>query len=155
MRQSWDRVGNTPEAWIAVPPGARDASGTLDSTDIILSEMNKVIVAFGWIFILAFALLSCNGSEAYFVLRNGGTEPIENATVQLGGQVVKLIDIKPGESASGHFSIFHDSHYEIDVRFLSGREMQQNIGYVTHGANFHHEIVVTETGIQLLNTTVE
>jgi len=96
-------------------------------------------------------MISCAVNKGSFVLINHAKEPIERAIVVVCGQTVELKDIKPTKSASGSYMVTSDSHYDIRVVFLSGRELEKGIGYVTNGMDFHHEFVVTDTNIEMLD----
>lgn len=97
-------------------------------------------------------LTSCTTNEGDFSLVNRAKEPITHASVAICGQMIELKDIQPGKSAAGSYEVKSDSHYTIQVEFQSGKKLKKEIGYVTHGMDFQHEITVTDSDIEITDS---
>jgi hypothetical protein len=94
-------------------------------------------------------MASCGTNKGTFLLVNKADEPIARASVMVCGQTIKLNDIQPTQSAQGFYKVKSDSHFNITVEFQSGKKLQKEIGYVTNGFDFHDELVVTNTDIEI------
>jgi transcription elongation factor Elf1 len=99
-------------------------------------------------------LISCTNSKGSFSLVNKTKEPIARASVAICGQTIELKDIQPNTSAVGSYEVKFDSHYTIQVEFQSGKTLQKEMGYVTNGVDFQHEIVVADSDIEITDTKV-
>lgn len=99
-------------------------------------------------------LISCTNSKGSFSLVNKTDEPIARASVTICGQTIQLRDIQPNSNAVGSYEVKFDSHYTIQVEFQSGKTLQKEMGYVTNGADFQHEIVVADSDIEITDTKV-
>jgi hypothetical protein len=97
-------------------------------------------------------MASCMSNKGSFLLVNKAKEPIARAVVTVCGQTIEFKAIQPTKSASGSYQIKSDSHYDVRVEFESGRNLHKEIGYVTNGLDFEHEIVVTDTDIDITDT---
>jgi len=95
-------------------------------------------------------MISCTANQGSFFLINHAKEPISHAIVVVCGQTVELNDIQPTKNAQGSYKVNSDSHYDIKIEFQSGKKLEEKMGYVTNGFDFHHEFVVTDTGIEIL-----
>lgn len=101
--------------------------------------------------IFSILIASCVAHKGDFLLINKTKEPISRGLVTVCGQTVELSNIQPGNSASGVYVVTSDSHYDISIEFQSGKKFRKELGYVTNGLDFHHEIVVTDADIELKN----
>jgi hypothetical protein len=86
---------------------------------------------------------------------NGALEPISTVSVQICGQVIALQDIGPSGSAAGGYKANCEGHYVVDVQFQSGRKLHSEIGYVTGGFDFSHQIEVSSSAITLKDTQIQ
>ena len=100
---------------------------------------------------LVLVMASCTANKGSFLLINKAKEPILRGLVTVCGQTIELKDIQPTKSAPGSYKVKFDSHYDIRIEFQSGKKLRKNIGYVTNGLDFHHEIVVTDMDIVLMD----
>jgi hypothetical protein len=96
-------------------------------------------------------LVSCMTNKGNFLLVNKAKEPIARALVTVCGQTIEFKAIQPSKSASGSYEVKSDSHYDVRAEFESGRKLQKEIGYVTNGLDFQHEIVITDTDIEIID----
>lgn len=113
--------------------------------------MRISIIAISIIFI-SLIISSCVDNKGSFLLINKANEPIVRALIVICGQTIELKDIQPNKNVSGYYMVKSDSHYNIKIEFQSGNKLQREIGYVTNGFDFYHEIVVTNTDIEITKT---
>ena len=103
----------------------------------------------------ALMLASCRAHSGSFALVNHASEPIAHASVSICGQTIELRDIQSGRSATRSYRVTSDSHYGIRVEFGSGKQLYKEVGYVTNGVDFQHEISVTDSDIEITATQVK
>ncbi len=96
-------------------------------------------------------MASCIPHKGSFLLTNKAKESILRGLVTVCGQTIELKDIQSGGSAPGAYEVTFDSHYDINIEFQSGKKLRKEVGYVTNGLDFHHDIVVTDTDIELMD----
>lgn len=113
-------------------------------TAIVLSAVFAVIVT-----------ASCTANTGNFSLVNKAKEPIAHASVTVCGQTIEMKGIQPTKSAQGSYKVKSDSHYDVKVEFQSGKKLQKEVGYVTNGLDFQHEITVTDTDIEITDNKVK
>ncbi len=104
------------------------------------------------VLVVTFALLfiiSCETNKGNFLLINNSNDAISTASVKVCGQSIEFSNIPHLKSVVGSYMVKSDSHFDIVVKFNNGKEIHKQIGYVTNGVNFRHEIIVTETDIKL------
>jgi len=111
--------------------------------------MRILIIAISAVFTI-FIMTSCIANKGSFLLVNKSRETISRGLVTVCGQTIELKEIQPTESATGSYKVKSDSHYDIAIEFQSGKKIHKEIGYVTNGLDFHHEIVVTDTDIEII-----
>ena len=105
--------------------------------------------------LVALFLISCTTSKGSFSLVNKTKEPIARASVTICGQTIELKDIQPNTSVAGSYEVKSDSHYTIKVEFQSGKRLQKETGYVTHGMDFQDKIEVTDSDIEITDSKAE
>jgi hypothetical protein len=81
------------------------------------------------------------------LLDNKSTHVISSANVIVCGHTLVFGKIPVGEYDIAFYDVRADSHYDINIIFESGQEIQGEIGYVTHGLDFFDAIKVTNTGV--------
>lgn len=116
--------------------------------------MRVLVTAISAVFAV-FAMISCVANKGDFLLINKAKEPIARALVTVCGQTIELRDVQPGKSVSGSYEVKSDSHYDVRIEFQSGKRLQKGVGYVTNGLDFHHEIVITDTNIEMVNDKIK
>ena len=94
-------------------------------------------------------LTSCTEYKGTFSLVNRAAEPITHASVTICGQTLELTGIQTNGSVAGSYRVTSDSHYTIPIEFRSGKSLSEDTGYVTNGTDFHHDIAVTDSGIEI------
>ena len=112
--------------------------------------MKIVFILIGSIIVLFSS--SCTTNEGAFELKNKTNELILRASVSICGQTIDFKNIKPGKSGKGSFKVKTDSHYIIWVEFESGKSLEKETGYVTHGMKYSHKITVTSSDIEITDT---
>ena len=100
------------------------------------------------------ALISCNSGQGSFTFINKASEKISSAQISVSGQEIDFDLIDVDAQASGSYKISRDSHYVITIQFESGKEMVSEIGYVTPGVNFYHEIIVDDSHIWISKSDI-
>ena len=121
--------------------------------------ISGIIGAIGLIIVIATAALAISvygkPFQGEISLVNKATEPITRVSVSICGQVIELEDIQPTKNAVGSYKVTCEGHYDIRIEFQSGKKFQKEIGYVTGGFNYWHEILVTDSGIEIGESKVE
>ena len=119
--------------------------------------MKKNVVFLYWA-LMVFSLLitvACQKNTGQIILINNSSEIIKLAHIEVCKQVIEIENIKPHEQAIDNFRVEGDSHYDITIKFASGKELKKQLGYVTHGFDFQHTLVITETDIYINNSQVK
>lgn len=101
--------------------------------------------------LITLIMTSCTTGKGNFSLINKAKEPIIYASVAICGQTIELKNIQPEESKIGSYDVKTDSHYTIEVEFRSGKKLRKEVGYVTNGMDFQHEIMITSSNIEINN----
>jgi hypothetical protein len=122
--------------------------------------MSKKFISISYclfVFFLVFLETSClsKSNTGQFTLINDSDELISHATVEVCDQLIEVKNIKPHEEFNGSFKVTGDSHYKMTVSFSSGKEIKDELGYVTHGFNYRHTIIVTDSKISISDTKIE
>lgn len=115
----------------------------------------KILVSAISVAFAVFAMTSCVANKGNFLLINKTIEPISQALVTVCGQTIELRDVQPGKSAAGSYEVKSDSHYNVRIKFQSGKQLQKGVGYVTNGLDFDHKIVITDTNIEMVDDKIE
>lgn len=122
--------------------------------------MRKKIISISYcllVFFFVFLETSClsKSNTGQFVLINDSDELISHASIEVCGQLIEVENIKPHGEFNGSFKVKGDSHYKMAVSFASGKEIKDELGYVTHGFNYRHTITVTDSKISISDTKIE
>jgi hypothetical protein len=120
--------------------------------------MKKVAFLLCWS-LMVFVLLmtaSCHQNKGQIILINNSNEVITLAHIEICNQVIEIENIKPNEQAIGSFKIKGDSHYDIVIKFASGKVIKKQTGYVSYGFDYQqHTLSITEANITIINSQVE
>ncbi len=100
-------------------------------------------------------LASCSANTGEFTLVNESEELIRRAHIEISSTVIELKEIMPQEKRVVSFKVNGDSHYEIEITFVSGKQLRDDVGYVTSGFDYKHTINISETDISLSNTEIK
>ncbi len=122
--------------------------------------MSKKNISISYCLLVFFFVLletSClsKSNTGQFILINDSNELISHATVEVCDQLIEVESIKFHEEFNGTFKVKGDSHYKVAVVFASGKEIKDELGYVTHGFDFRHTITVTGSKISISDTKIE
>jgi len=109
------------------------------------------------LFILLLFEASCfsGNNTSHFVIVNKSDELIINSNIEICGQLFKTGNIKSHEEFNGTFVVKGDSHYKIAITFESGKEIKDELGYVTNGFGYRHTIIVTGSMISISDTKIK
>lgn len=116
--------------------------------------MKRLIIAICTILVIL-GMVACGSNKGSFTLVNNAEEPIAKAVLIVSGQTVEFRDILPDDHATASYQIKFDSHYDVRIVFRSGKELHKEVGYVTSGFDFQHEIVVTDIDIEILDSKIK
>jgi hypothetical protein len=95
-------------------------------------------------------VMSCSESKGSYSLTNVASEPIASASITVCKQRREFRNVQPGHSVPGCYVVRADDHFIIDIKFESGKTLRKESGYVASGLDFQHEIVVTDSDVQLV-----
>ena len=91
------------------------------------------------------ALLAYNIFVTYVgevTLENQANESIDQATIVICKQKFDLGNLEPGANKAAKYEVRGDSHYDVSIRFHSGRQINSQVGYVTRGFDFNDKLIV-------------
>ena len=94
-------------------------------------------------------------NSGQLVLINNSNELIRLVHIEICNQVIDIKNVKPYEKHRCLFNVKNDSHYDVTVCFASGKKLNKQLGYVTHGFNFEHTLVITEANISITDAQIE
>ena len=106
---------------------------------------------------VVFLLTSCgylDDGRGVITVKSEFVEPLSSIVVEVEGiSSIKAGPLDPRSELTLEFTVPHDSSYIVEVEFSSGRKMSKAFGYVTHGINSQHVVVVEETGIEVVESS--
>lgn len=105
--------------------------------------------------ILSLSMASCAKNKGEFTLTNKANETIVDVLVEICGAEIEFSNIKSGETVIGSYEINSDCHYDIRVKFLSGRIVEKKVGYVTNGLSFRHNILLTNSDVNIMGNNIK
>jgi hypothetical protein len=94
-------------------------------------------------------MCSCHKGQTIVSINNQSGAAIQELRLEVYGQRKIWNDINVGQSVRFTSESKGDSHYSVHVEFAGGKTLNKEIGYVTHGANFDDQIVVSSSDISL------
>lgn len=111
-----------------------------------------------WLLIF-FALLltvSCRQNKGQIILINNSHELVKLAHIEVCKQIIEIENIRPHEQAIGNYKVKGDDHYDILIKFASGKEIKKQTGYVTSGFDLHQDTLsITEADIAIVDAKVK
>lgn len=69
--------------------------------------------------------------------------------IAVSGQKLEFTNLNPSEVHNATYWITQEGDYAVEVEFQSGKRLKKNVGYITRGINMHHELVVTDSDIEV------
>lgn len=103
-----------------------------------------VLVAAG-----AGVMFARNGSAGTFQVLNSSGEQVDKVTVKVSDRTVTFDKLAPQDARTESFRIGKDSHFDVSVRFESGRSLETSGGYVTSGIESADQIVILGDKIRI------
>jgi hypothetical protein len=79
-------------------------------------------------------------NSASLKMTNMGTIGLKNIKVELHRETCKVARLNPGESSLCDFKIAADAHYVVSWAESESDDHQEQLGYVTPGFDFIHEL---------------
>ena len=86
------------------------------------------------------------GNTVTLTIKNLAPSAVFDINVILYEEPCVIRNLQTGESASCKFQIRSDSHYKISWRESSDEVYKENVGYVTNGFSFEHELEIIGNG---------
>jgi hypothetical protein len=122
-----------------------------------IKNIYKLILYFQLVFFILSMGTSCfsRDSEGHLILINDSNETINNARIEVCGQLMEIKNIQPHGKYTGTYIVKGDSHFKIFITFSSNKQLKDELGYVTYGFNFKHTIIVTDSSITISETKIE
>jgi hypothetical protein len=104
--------------------------------------------------VVIFFLAACENNKGQFLLLNESSRKISKANLFVGKQSFEFKNIVAGDKSLGSYEVLSDTHYKINITFESGKNIQKNVGYITHGFNYSHRITITDNDIELSDAEI-
>ena len=89
------------------------------------------------------------------IIVNSSGEDIKKCSVELSGTTVDVNDIKAGSRSKIQFSVVRDAHYAVTIDFVDGRQLQQQVGYVTPGFDYKDTIQIHRDRVEFIPGTIQ
>ena len=120
--------------------------------------MKRILFALLILFLFAFVYLAYDGylEDGKGVVKIGNTseELIVSINVEvIGVSSIKVGPLAPASEITMEFTTGRDSHYLVEVEFLSGKRLSTEFGYVTAGIVCWDTIAVSEQGIEVVESS--
>ena len=114
--------------------------------------MKKSCLKLGAMVMFSLASAVCGGTKGTISVVNEAEEPISRVTIQVSGQALEIVNLRPSETVTGSYPVTKDSHYTIEVVFLSGKRLNRETGYLTSRSDFDDRIVIAGSAIEFQRT---
>lgn len=101
--------------------------------------------------------ISCfmESNTGQFCFINNDNELIVYAKIKICNQIFEFKDITPHEKCNGTFKVTSDSHYTIHIVLNSGKEIKDQLGYVTYGFDYKHTIVLADSKLSFTDIQIQ
>jgi hypothetical protein len=110
----------------------------------------------GTVLFMALVSVSCGASTGTVSLINKAEEQISRATLTMSwGETVEVINLGSSEVATMKYRVSREGDYRVEVVFRSGKRLVTDTVYVTPGFDYHDQITVTSSEIQLTHKAVD
>jgi hypothetical protein len=110
--------------------------------------MKKSCLTLGAMLMFSLFTAGCGGTTGTISVVNEAEEPILRAIVQVSGQALEIVNLRPSETVTGSYPVTKDSHFTIDVVFMSGKRLNRETGYITSRSDFDDRIVIGGSAIE-------
>ncbi len=100
---------------------------------------------------ICLAAISCSRGDVTTVsIVNRSSETIDTCVIRLNKDEVRIQNLRIGNtSPSNQLTVKADASYNVTVRFHGGRQLHQQIGYVTSGFNYKDTLIIYDNRIDL------
>jgi hypothetical protein len=99
------------------------------------------------IVLISFASSCSAGNTGEVVLQNKSEQNIDLASIKICKDKFEFKSLNPGSRKIFTYKVKGDCHFNIDIKFASGRTLSREVGYVTTGIDFEHKIFITSKSI--------
>lgn len=86
---------------------------------------------------------------------NQSEEIVAMLQVTVHEDIKTVEDLKPGEEVEMQFLVKRDTHYHIDIEFISGRKIWKDVGYLTSMTRISDKVIINKADIELERISVE
>jgi hypothetical protein len=117
---------------------------------LLAAAAASIFVSLVAVFLADLLLLN---SEGKVRVVNAGAETIAEGKIIVCRQTLIFKNLKHGKEIGFKYKLEADSHYEISLKFESGKTRTANLGYVTRGFDFDDRIEITDADITLSSKT--
>jgi hypothetical protein len=100
--------------------------------------------------VAAVAIISLSSNHSYITVVNTGNVAIANITITLSRETQYLTSLKPNEKRALRFLVHGDASYVVSVTFENGKKLNQEVGYVTSGMDFHEVICISPQKVTII-----
>ena len=87
--------------------------------------------------------------DGQVLILNAATESIRNGQLEVCGQKFMFGEIAQGNSKAIHYIVRSDSRYKLEVEFISGRKLEQELGAVTSGLDIQDILTLNDRDASL------
>ena len=104
--------------------------------------------------VILFAVVEIFAVTSEFSLQNNTSEPIAHASVKAGPTFFEFKNIEPGGKVTQTYRA-SDGILIARVEMSSGKTLDANGGYITNGMAFRHDIVVSDSGMEIVESALK
>ncbi len=103
------------------------------------------------LFFTSILVCSCDAQPevSTVVIINQSSKKIESGTLEVCGQSFKLPILSIQEEFEINYENFSDCHYSINIKFSSGKEIKEELGYITKGFALKDRILVGDKTVAI------
>ena len=80
-------------------------------------------------------------------ITNASSDVIQHGTVRVGEALLNLDGLAPNASRDFNFGINADAGYIVHIEFTSGKSLNSEVGYVTHGLQADDVVIIRQDKI--------
>lgn len=91
--------------------------------------------------------------KAVVTILNNSSKVIKIVKIQLCGELGNAKNIRPKDTGQLILKVHRDCGYQVEVEFDSNETLNKQVGYVTNGLDFNDQIIVTDSDINMGNSS--